>query len=144
VAGRSRDVTEAELAVLQVLWEHGERTVREITDRLYPEGGNSETATVQKLCERLEAKGCVAADRRRRPKRYRARVDRESLSARKLRAVAVDLYAGALIPLVSQLLRDGPFSREEIEQLRAEVERLAGEGDEGSDAAPPRRRGGRR
>ena len=133
---RARDVTEAELAVLQVLWELEECTVREITERLYPTGGNSEFATTQKLCECLEGKELVVADRSQRPKRFRSTVDRASLSVRKLQAVADDLYSGSVTPLVSQLLRGGSFSSEEIDALRAEVERLAVES--------PRRRKKRR
>ncbi len=136
MGNRPRDVTEAELAVLEALWDAGECTVREITDRLYPKGGNSESATVQKLCERLEAKKCVTADRRRRPNLFRARVDRESLTVRKLKAVADDLYAGSLTPLVSQLLRGGSFSPDEIEALRGEVERLA---EDAANRATPRK-----
>lgn len=125
MAPSSRDVTEAELAILRVLWDTPEPSVREITDRLYPDGGNSEFATVQKLCDRLEAKGLVEADRDRRPKVLRAKIDRSSLSVRKLRAVAEELYSGSLTPLVSQLLRGGTFSAEEIHQLRDQIERLA-------------------
>ena len=54
MARTPQDVTDAELAVLQVLWELETATVREITDRLYLEGT---TATVQKLLERLELRG---------------------------------------------------------------------------------------
>ena len=121
---RPRDVTEAELAVLEVLWEHGERTVRELAETLYPAGGTSEFATVQKLCERLEGKEVISIDRSSRPKRCAARVDRADLSVRKLQAVADDLYEGSVKPLVSQLLRGGRFTAQEIESLRAEVERL--------------------
>ena len=41
MARLSLDVTEAELAVLEVLWHKGPSTVRQITDVLYPGGGAS-------------------------------------------------------------------------------------------------------
>ena len=63
MARTPQDVTDAELAVLQVLWEQGPATIRQLTDRLYPEGKTSHYATVQKLLERLQAKGCVSRDR---------------------------------------------------------------------------------
>ena len=47
------DVTETELSVLEVLWERGPSTVRQITDLLYPGGGASKSATVQKLLRSL-------------------------------------------------------------------------------------------
>ena len=57
------DVTDAELAVLQVLWDEDATTIRQITDRVYRNGGASAYATVQKLLERLEDKQCVQRDR---------------------------------------------------------------------------------
>ena len=52
------ELPDAELAVLQQLWERGPATIRQLTDALYPEGTDAYYATVQKLLERLEAKGC--------------------------------------------------------------------------------------
>src|SRR5262245_51653869 len=43
-----QEVTDAELAVLQVLWNQGQASVRQLMDVLYPEGGASAFATVQK------------------------------------------------------------------------------------------------
>ena len=59
MARRPQDVTDAELEVLRALWELGPATIRTLADRLYPRGGASEYATVQKLLERLEDKGHV-------------------------------------------------------------------------------------
>ena len=64
MARNPQDVTETELAVLQVLWDEGPATIRRLTDVLYPSGGTALYATVQKLLERLEAKGCVRRERR--------------------------------------------------------------------------------
>ena len=58
-----QDITDKELDVLHVLWEHGPLPIRRITDVLYPDSRSSYYATVQKLLERLEAKGYVARDR---------------------------------------------------------------------------------
>ena len=57
MARTPQDVTDAELAVLQALWEHGPLPIRRITEVLYPEGKTAQYATVQKLLERLETKG---------------------------------------------------------------------------------------
>ncbi len=56
-------LTDAEFAVLEPLWEAGPQTIRQLTVRLYPQQSTSDYATVQKLLERLEAKGCVKRDR---------------------------------------------------------------------------------
>ena len=61
------EVTETELAMLRVLWDRGEATRRQVVDALYPGGGDSHYATVQKLLERLERKGFVGREARERP-----------------------------------------------------------------------------
>ncbi len=55
----SRDVTEAELNVLQVLWSQGPLTIRGITEILEPKRVDAYYSTVKKLLERLETKGFV-------------------------------------------------------------------------------------
>jgi BlaI family penicillinase repressor len=74
MARRPQDVTEAELEVLRALWELGPTTIRTLADRLYPQGGNSEYATVQKLLERLGDKGHVSHSAEGRQNVYEARV----------------------------------------------------------------------
>ena len=58
------NIAEAEWAVLEVLWDKGPATMRQLTDVLYPKGGPSEYATVHKLLERLDGKDCVHRERR--------------------------------------------------------------------------------
>src|SRR4029077_15205722 len=53
-------ITGAELRVLEELWQRGEATIRDLRDVLYPQGGNSKFATVQKLLARLVAKKLVS------------------------------------------------------------------------------------
>src|SRR6185369_14765769 len=94
-----RDVTDAELAVLRELWELGPTPIRDLTERLYPGGGTSAYATVQKLLERLEDKACVARVRAQVPHVFSATIDREALIAQRLEDVALDLCEGSVAPL---------------------------------------------
>ena len=125
MARRPRDVTDAELEVLRALWDTGPATIRALTDRLYPSGGTSEYATVQKLLERLEAKGHVARHAEGRQNVFRATVRREDLVARRLRDTADDLCDGSLTPLITQLVSAGKLSREELRELRRVVDRAS-------------------
>jgi predicted transcriptional regulator len=125
MAGRPRDVTDAELDVLRALWDVGPATIRVLTDRLYPSGGTSEYATVQKLLERLEAKGHVSRRAEGRQNVFRATVRREDLVARRLRDTADDLCDGSLTPLITQLVSAGKLSREELLELRRVVDRAS-------------------
>ena len=59
----AQDITESELAVLRILWDRETATIRQLTDVLYPQGEAAQYATVQKLLERLEAKGYINQQR---------------------------------------------------------------------------------
>ena len=54
---QQHDVTEAELALLQSLWDSGPATIRQLVDRVYKQEGTSVYATVQKLLDRLDVVG---------------------------------------------------------------------------------------
>ena len=122
MARRSRDVTDAELQVLRLLWEVGPAPVRQLAEEIYPRGATSEYATVQKLLERLESKGCVSRTRDGRRFLFEARVGRDELVARRLRATADELCEGSLTPLLTQLVHAGELSRQELEELRRLVD----------------------
>lgn len=118
------DVTDAELAVLEVLWQHGARTTRELTDRLYPGGKPAHYGTVQKLLQRLEAKRCVVRERGASPLRFRASVERQALIDLRLRSVVDRLCAGSLAPLLSHLTERRNLSAGEQRELRDFLDQL--------------------
>ncbi len=118
------DVTEAELALLSALWDHGPATIRQLVDRVYGQGGASVYATVQKLLERLEQKGCVERDRSESVHVFTASVDRAELIGRRLRAVADALCGGSLTPLLTHLVEGQGMSQSERNELRSLIDRL--------------------
>ena len=118
------EVTETELAMLQVLWDHGPSTIRQLTDALYPEGGVAQYATVQKLLERLEAKGCVRRDRGAAVHVFAADIRRDELIGRRLRAVAEKLCGGSLTSLLTHLVQTTRLSARERQELRDLIDEL--------------------
>ena len=124
MARTPQDVTDAELAVLQVLWDRGASTIRQLTDAIYAEGGASPYATVQKLLERLEAKGFVRRDRGGEVQVFEAAVGRDELIGRRLREVAAKLCGGSLTPLLTHLVESEPLSESDRKALHALIERL--------------------
>ena len=121
---RNHDVTEAELALLQALWDDGPATIRQLVERVYRQTGASVYATVQKLLDRLEAKGCVERDRGGAVHVFRAAINRDELIGRRLRAVADSLCGGSLSPLLTHLVEGRGLSEKERRELRALVEKL--------------------
>src|SRR5437588_8090746 len=102
---RRHDVTDAELAVLQALWDGGAATIRRLTDELYPGGSTAHYATVQKLLERLEAKGFVRRRRQTGAHLFEAAIARDDLVGRLLEQMADKLCGGSLTPLLTHLVR---------------------------------------
>lgn len=126
MSDKHHDVTDAELAVLESLWTRTASTIRELTDELYPDGGTAHYATVQKLLERLEAKGCVERERERVPHVYRATIARDDLIVGRLRDLADRLCGGSIAPLLSNLVRGRALTARERSTLRELVEDLDG------------------
>ncbi len=113
-----QDVTETELAILQVLWESGSSTIRQVADVLYPKGGRAQYATVQKLLDRLEQDGWVGRTKAQPANFYRATVGREELIGRRLQDVAEKLCGGSLTPLLTHLVRANRLTAVERQELR--------------------------
>ena len=118
------DVTDTELAMLQVLWERGRATRRQVADVLYPDGDAAHYATVQKLLERLEAKGYVRHTREQGVLVFTATVGREELISRRLRDVAEKLCDGSLTPLLVNLVRAKPLTARELDELQRFLDEL--------------------
>jgi predicted transcriptional regulator len=118
------DVTDTELAVLQVLWEQGSATRRRITDALYPDGGPAHYTTVQKLLERLEAKGHVRKRLVRGVQTFKPTLARADLIQHRLRDMADKLCGGSVTPLMMNLIQAQALSSGELEELRALIDQL--------------------
>ncbi len=121
---RIDQITDSELSILQFLWEHGEAINREITLAIYGEATEAKSSSVQKLIERLEAKGCIGRDRSQRTHRFRALISQKQYLRGRLQALADRVCDGTLVPLVLTLVQSKGLSRKEREELR----RLIGEG----------------
>ncbi|WP_165066710.1 BlaI/MecI/CopY family transcriptional regulator [Paludisphaera rhizosphaerae] len=117
-------VTDGELAVLEVIWKRGDPTSRDIASAIYDDVSDSKTATVQKLLERLESKGCVQRDRSERAHRFRAKISREDFLENRLQALADQVCEGSLAPLVTTLLRSKELTRQDLDALRKLVDDL--------------------
>jgi predicted transcriptional regulator len=118
-------VTEGELSILEVIWKQGTPTSRDIASAIYEKVSDSKMASVQKLLERLEIKGCVSRDRRERAHRFQAMLSREDYLRHRLQGLADRLCDGAIVSLVTTLLRSKKgLSKKNGEQLRQLIDEL--------------------
>ena len=128
MARKAQDVTDAELAILQLLWERGETTAPELTRELYPTETNSDLATVQKLLRRLESKSCVRRNSGSWPHIFQPAVKREELIGRRVQSAADAFCAGSLGSLLTHLVKAKKLSAQERSLLRDLLSELDDEG----------------
>ena len=128
MARTPQDITDAELSVLQVLWDAGPATIRQLADALYHDRSAAKYATVQKLLERLEDAACVTRDRSGPAHTFRAVVGRDDVIGRRLRDVAEKRCGGSLTPLLTHLVRTRRLSARERQELRALIDELDSKG----------------
>lgn len=126
----SRALTDAELAVMELLWEEDRLTARDIRERLYPDASKPQHGTVQKLLERLEDKGYVNRDRTHSLHFFSAAVSRQEYAGSQLESLASKLTGGSLAPLITHFIEQKRISREDIEQLRAILDDQQEEGEQ--------------
>jgi BlaI family transcriptional regulator, penicillinase repressor len=118
MAKRPVELGDAELAVMRVLWDEGQLTVRDVMERLHERGRTVAYTTVLTFLTRLEQKGMVASDKRGTAYVYRAKISRQSVSASRIRTLVDQLYDGAAAPMLLHMIENERFSAEEVAQLR--------------------------
>src|SRR5687768_814137 len=138
-ADRPQDISDAELAVLQLLWDRPALSTRQIAEALHAGQADARYPTVQKQLQRLEAKGFVSRDRSLMVHLFSAAVGREDLVGRRLHAVVDSVVGGSVAPAVTRLLRSSRLRDAERDALRALNDQI-GEPPAAAPAAKRRRR----
>ena len=95
--------TDAELGILNVLWERGPSTVRDVHEALYRDEGAGYT-TALKLMQIMHAKGLVLRDDSERAHVFRAAVSRERTQKRFVAEMVQRVFNGSPSQLVLQAL----------------------------------------
>ncbi len=121
---KRNDVTETELAILDVLWDHGPIAVREIVDALYGEHRPSLHATVKSLLERLMEKGFVECDTNHFAHQFAAKVDRAAFVGQQLQQMVNSHFDGAIAPMLHALVDHTKLKRKERDAIRRIIEDL--------------------
>ena len=109
----------AELAVMDLLWENDRMTARQIREHLYPDAAKPQHGKVQRLLQRLEGKGYVERDRTIAVHFFSAAISRQTYAGQQLESLADKLTAGSFTPLITHLVEERKISRDEIKRIRA-------------------------
>lgn len=117
--------TDAELAILRVLWQRGPCTVRQVHDELSQHRDTGYT-TILKLMQIMTDKGLLIRDESERSHVYRARV-KESVTQKQLvKDLVSRAFGGSTEKLVMQALSSKKASAQEIADIRKLLDKLEG------------------
>ena len=119
--------TEAELAILRVLWSEGPCTVRQIQEVLVRRQRTGYT-TVLKLLQIMTEKGLVLRDESKRSHVYRAATSEARTQKQLVGDLLERAFGGSALKLVMQALASTRTSTEELTEIRTLIERLEREG----------------
>ena len=122
----TRRPTDAELAILQVLWERGPSTVRQVHDALQGPREIGST-TVLKLMQIMTEKGLVRRDETVRPQIYRTARSRQQTQRQLLSDLVERAFRGSPGKLVLQALSSRRTTPDERRRIRELLDRLEGE-----------------
>ena len=121
-------LTNAEFAIMDLLWREDRLTARQIREQLYPDTTKSQHGTVQRLLQRMKDKGYVERDSSLHVHFFSAVISLQTYACSQLESLAAKLTGGSLAPLITHLVEGKKLSREEICRLRAILDGQEGDG----------------
>ncbi len=117
---RHKNPTPAELEVLQIIWEHGPCTVREVMNLLSPKRSRAYTS-VMSLMSVMADKGMLRQKVEGKAFIYSAKVSRNKTQSRMLGDLLNRAFDGSASALVAHLLRETEPSIEEMDEIRQAI-----------------------
>ncbi|HYH94840.1 BlaI/MecI/CopY family transcriptional regulator [Hyalangium sp.] len=113
--------TDAELAILRVLWARGPSTVREVHEALQDGSGYT---TVLKMMQIMTEKGLVVRDEAQRAHVYSSRVTQQKTQRQLVTDLVERAFGGSPAQLAMQALSTKKTSPEELAELRRLLDSL--------------------
>jgi len=116
-------ISEAEHAVMEVLWEQAPQTAAEVCEKVCDARGWS-LATVKTLLSRLVAKQAVATEPDGRRFLYTPRIAREAYVGTESRRLVDRLFGGRAAPLFAHLAEADALTKDDIAEIEALLQEL--------------------
>lgn len=118
--------TDAELAILRVLWRRGASTVKDVHEELARRSPAAYTTTLKQL-QIMTDKGLVLRDESQRAHLYTARLPEEQTQGQLVGDLLDRAFEGSASRLVMRALSSRPASAEELAEIRRLLDQLEGE-----------------
>lgn len=117
--------TEAELAILQTLWDRGQATVREVNDDLSKIRDVGYTTTL-KLMQIMIQKGLLTREKKGKLHIYKPDITQSDTQRKMLDRILETAFQGSSMNLVMKVLGNRKTSREELKKIKEYIEKLEG------------------
>lgn len=115
--------TESELEILQVLWQKGNCTVRQVHEELAKNKESGYTTTL-KLMQIMHDKGLVTRDSSAKTHIYNAAVTEKHTQKSAVEKMINTLFKGSAADLVMQALGHHKASKEELDEIKAYLQKF--------------------
>jgi len=117
--------TEKELEILQVIWNKGPSTVREINEKLAQTNAVGYTTTL-KLMQIMFEKGILSRTKNGKTHTYQSNMSMESTQKQLIDKLLVTAFQGSAMSLVMQALGNRKSSKKELDEIRSYLDKLEG------------------
>ncbi|KQN36810.1 transcriptional regulator [Pedobacter sp. Leaf41] len=114
--------TEGEMEILQVLWQKGLATVREVHEALNKK--DSGYTTTLKLMQIMHEKGLVERDTNQKTHIYKAIVSKDKTEKQMVSKMIDNVFNGSAARLVMQALGNHSASADEIDEIKKYLDGL--------------------
>jgi predicted transcriptional regulator len=115
--------TESELEILQIIWEKGQCSVRDVHDVLEKTKDAGYTTTL-KLMQIMHDKGLVERDTTAKTHLYKAVITREQAQSTAVNKIISTVFNGSSSQLIMQVLSSQPSSKEELDMIKDYLNQL--------------------
>jgi len=115
--------TESELEIMQILWEYGPLTVRQVNDKLN-EHRNVGYTTTLKIMQIMAEKSILSRDTAKRSHVYSPTLPPEEVKSSILDHVLMTVFKGSRSSLVVQALGNHKVSEEELDEIKKAIKAM--------------------
>lgn len=122
IMNKNSKPTDSELEILQVLWQAGPSSVREVHEQLGKDAGYT---TTLKLMQIMHEKGLLKRDESARSHVYEAAVSQDKTKGQMVQRMIDTVFNGSAMSLVMQALGNHKTSEEELAMIREYLNKAA-------------------
>ena len=119
---RAKELTERELEIMQIFWDHGEQTAQDVRDQLAESGRDLAYTTVATLVRILHEKGFIEQTHNERPFRFKPVRSFEEVSGNLVNDLLRRVFGGSREKLLVSLMGQEQLSPTERDMLRRILE----------------------